>query len=214
METSDDDQKTETIKWERFGQFTEADVHHQYAIALKTPPYRDINIREAVDVYIELYRTNDNETSERRSFQYRPVKSIDQKRMRLHNKADKMGFNEFKQVEKESDVFRTFDDLVADGPYDCPDKVSSECVPKNFDFEAVAKEITKISADAALKTDVKQLSIEKAVLNNHSPDGEKYVLLLFFLCCASLTDFQFNIVASCIGQFIRIILVTCEIFSP
>lgn len=40
----DDDQ----IIWEDWGKFTEADVHHQYAIALKTPPYRKPNIDESV----------------------------------------------------------------------------------------------------------------------------------------------------------------------
>lgn len=34
--------------WEDWGRFTEADVHHQYAIALKTPPYKKTNIDESV----------------------------------------------------------------------------------------------------------------------------------------------------------------------
>lgn len=38
------------VIWEDFGKFSEADVHHQYAIALKTPPYKDLNITEYVSV--------------------------------------------------------------------------------------------------------------------------------------------------------------------
>lgn len=38
----------DAVVWEDWGKFTEADVHHQYAIALKTPPYRTTNIDETV----------------------------------------------------------------------------------------------------------------------------------------------------------------------
>lgn len=44
FEVDEDDR----VVWENFGRFTEADVHHQYAIALKTPPYRRTNIDENV----------------------------------------------------------------------------------------------------------------------------------------------------------------------
>lgn len=43
----DDDQ----VIWEDWGKFTEADVHHQYAIALKTPPYRKTSIDESVRAF-------------------------------------------------------------------------------------------------------------------------------------------------------------------
>lgn len=43
------------VIWEDFGKFSEADVHHQYAIALKTPPYKDINITEYVNYFIFLF---------------------------------------------------------------------------------------------------------------------------------------------------------------
>lgn len=44
----DDDQ----LIWEDWGKFTEADVHHQYAIALKTPPYFKTNIDESVRTFL------------------------------------------------------------------------------------------------------------------------------------------------------------------
>lgn len=40
--------ENDELVWEDLGKFTEADVHHQYAIALKTPPYRKIDIKEPV----------------------------------------------------------------------------------------------------------------------------------------------------------------------
>lgn len=38
----------ENVMWEDWGRFSEADVHHQYAIALKTPPYRSKDIEKSV----------------------------------------------------------------------------------------------------------------------------------------------------------------------
>ena len=36
------------IVWKAEGKFSEADVHHQYAIALKTPPYENVHIDKSV----------------------------------------------------------------------------------------------------------------------------------------------------------------------
>lgn len=41
--------------WEDYGRFTEADVHHQYAIALKTPPYRNASIEASVSNALVAY---------------------------------------------------------------------------------------------------------------------------------------------------------------
>lgn len=85
------------VIWEDEGKFTEADVHHQYAIALKTPSYRKPNIEESVsfrdclispvsllfllddfilyskvNVYIQLYRPGDSAISEPVEFRYKP----------------------------------------------------------------------------------------------------------------------------------------------
>lgn len=46
--------RDEQVIWEDWGKFTEADVHHQYAIALKTPPYRKTNIEESVSTKEQL----------------------------------------------------------------------------------------------------------------------------------------------------------------
>lgn len=46
----------ESLVWEDWGKFTEADVHHQYAIALKTPSYRSQNIEETVRFYNDDFK--------------------------------------------------------------------------------------------------------------------------------------------------------------
>lgn len=58
--------------WQSFGSFTEADVHHQYAIVLLTPPYRDKKIDNYVNVFVELVRESDNQRSAPLPFRYKP----------------------------------------------------------------------------------------------------------------------------------------------
>lgn len=40
------------VIWQANGLFSEADVHHQYGIALKTPPYRKSDIEENVSCIV------------------------------------------------------------------------------------------------------------------------------------------------------------------
>ncbi|XP_053673368.1 nuclear factor NF-kappa-B p105 subunit-like [Anopheles nili] len=58
--------------WQDMAVFSEADVHHQYAIAFKTPPYRNKDIVEPVEVYMQLYRPRDRCQSEPVTFKYKP----------------------------------------------------------------------------------------------------------------------------------------------
>lgn len=37
------------VIWQGWGSFKEDDVHYQHAIALKTPPYHNVNIKENVN---------------------------------------------------------------------------------------------------------------------------------------------------------------------
>ncbi|XP_022900022.1 nuclear factor NF-kappa-B p110 subunit isoform X2 [Onthophagus taurus] len=61
--------------WSADGKFTELDVHHQYAIVFRTPPYKDQQITEQRTVYVELMRKTDNSKSEPREFKYYPSPS-------------------------------------------------------------------------------------------------------------------------------------------
>lgn len=75
----------ETI-WEDWGIFSETDVHHQYAIALRTPPYKDKDIEQVVDVQIQLVRESDQDKSEPKSFKYKPRHAVSsRKRRRVSN---------------------------------------------------------------------------------------------------------------------------------
>ncbi|XP_053662989.1 nuclear factor NF-kappa-B p110 subunit [Anopheles marshallii] len=58
--------------WEEKAIFSEADVHHQYAIAFKTPPYRNKDITEPVEVHMQLFRPRDRCQSESVLFKYKP----------------------------------------------------------------------------------------------------------------------------------------------
>ncbi|VEN47308.1 unnamed protein product, partial [Callosobruchus maculatus] len=58
--------------WQGEGKFTSLDVHHQYAIAFRTPPYRNQDIKEAVHVSLELFRPSDGARSEPREFRFIP----------------------------------------------------------------------------------------------------------------------------------------------
>jgi Rel/ankyrin family protein len=66
-----DDEDNEV--WYDYGKFSELDVHHQYAIVFRTPPYRDTEIDKTVDVYLQLYRPTDGDCSEPIKFAYKPT---------------------------------------------------------------------------------------------------------------------------------------------
>jgi len=69
FELDNDDERI----WEDFGEFQEGDVHHQYAIAFKTPAYRDQSVTQDVNnIYFELYRPSDGAFSEPKAFRYKP----------------------------------------------------------------------------------------------------------------------------------------------
>lgn len=58
--------------WEDYGAFSESDVHHQYGIVLKTPPYKKSLIDAPVTVWVQLFRPSDGNTSEPLEFRYKP----------------------------------------------------------------------------------------------------------------------------------------------
>lgn len=72
FELNEDDEEL----WCDYAKFTETDVHHQYAIAFRTPPYKDLKIDRYVTVYIQLERPSDKCFSEKIDFQYKPEYQI------------------------------------------------------------------------------------------------------------------------------------------
>ncbi|XP_033733822.1 putative transcription factor p65 homolog [Pecten maximus] len=60
------------LDWEDYGDFSQNDIHRQYAIVFKTPPYKDTFITRPVEVKMQLKRMNDTETSDPIPFTYMP----------------------------------------------------------------------------------------------------------------------------------------------
>ncbi|XP_069116002.1 putative transcription factor p65 homolog isoform X1 [Argopecten irradians] len=60
------------VEWEDYGDFSQNDIHRQYAIVFKTPPYKDAFITRPVEVKMQLKRMNDTETSDPIPFTYMP----------------------------------------------------------------------------------------------------------------------------------------------
>lgn len=80
FEIDDDD----TEIWIDYGRFSELDVHHQYAMVFRTPPYRDRNITSPKKVFIQLERPSDSACSEPIKFTYKPSdRMIGRKRTRV-----------------------------------------------------------------------------------------------------------------------------------
>lgn len=46
----EDDAGNGNLVWEAYGDFSENNVHHQYGISFRTPPYRNLNIDSDVEV--------------------------------------------------------------------------------------------------------------------------------------------------------------------
>ncbi len=66
------EQTQDGVAWEGRGEFGQNDVHRQFAIVFKTPPYRNTQITQPVTVYMQLRRISDGQTSEPMAFQYTP----------------------------------------------------------------------------------------------------------------------------------------------
>ncbi|KAM9803765.1 nuclear factor NF-kappa-B p100 subunit [Neosynchiropus ocellatus] len=58
--------------WEAFGEFSPTDVHKQYAIVFRTPPYRSAEIERPVMVFLQLKRKKAGDCSDPKHFTYIP----------------------------------------------------------------------------------------------------------------------------------------------
>merc|ERR1712038_528728 len=88
--------------WEALAHFTEADVHHQFAIAFTTPPYEDQTVTEDVQVFFELYRPSDSAFSDHREFRYKPREDI-----RIGTKRPRPNYVAHRQPIPESPIVET-----------------------------------------------------------------------------------------------------------
>ncbi|XP_077438431.1 nuclear factor NF-kappa-B p100 subunit isoform X2 [Vanacampus margaritifer] len=58
--------------WEAFGDFAPTDVHKQYAIVFKTPPYHTAELERPVTVFLQLKRKKAGDCSDPKHFTYIP----------------------------------------------------------------------------------------------------------------------------------------------
>ncbi|XP_005178672.1 nuclear factor NF-kappa-B p110 subunit [Musca domestica] len=71
------------LVWEAYASFRESDVHHQYAIVCRTPPYENKDIDKPVEVFIQLVRPTDDERSEPPVlFRYKPRDAVTSRKRR------------------------------------------------------------------------------------------------------------------------------------
>ncbi|XP_048360839.1 nuclear factor NF-kappa-B p100 subunit isoform X3 [Sphaerodactylus townsendi] len=59
--------------WQAFGDFSPTDVHKQYAIVFRTPPYHKSKIDRPVTVFLQLKRKRGGDVSDSKQFTYYPV---------------------------------------------------------------------------------------------------------------------------------------------
>ncbi|XP_076317880.1 nuclear factor NF-kappa-B p105 subunit-like isoform X2 [Tachypleus tridentatus] len=88
-----EEDKEGNVLWEGCGDFSENDVHHQVAIVFRTPAYKDRNIKEDVNVKIQLCRHKDNQCSGSIDFLYTPAEYDREEVKRKRKKIS--GFQEF-----------------------------------------------------------------------------------------------------------------------
>ncbi|XP_022332457.2 putative transcription factor p65 homolog [Crassostrea virginica] len=83
--------------WEDFADFSTNDIHRQYAIVFRTPPYKDTMITRPREVKMQLKRNNEPETSDSIPFMYMPEDPdpdrIMEKRKRKADQLKNWGFD-------------------------------------------------------------------------------------------------------------------------
>ena len=75
------------MAWNEVVKVPETDVHHQFALILKAPPYWNQNIKEPVSVFIELFRSADGCKSAQFPFTYTPNKNTEPSRKRARRES-------------------------------------------------------------------------------------------------------------------------------
>lgn len=59
--------------WQAYGDFSPTDVHKQYAIVFRTPPYHKMKIDRPVTVFLQLKRKRGGDVSDAKQFTYYPL---------------------------------------------------------------------------------------------------------------------------------------------
>ncbi|XP_038613583.1 nuclear factor NF-kappa-B p100 subunit [Tachyglossus aculeatus] len=73
--------------WQAFGDFSPTDVHKQYAIVFRTPPYHKMRIERPVTVFLQLKRKRGGDVSDSKQFTYYPLVEDKEEVQRKRKKA-------------------------------------------------------------------------------------------------------------------------------
>ncbi|XP_044518475.1 nuclear factor NF-kappa-B p100 subunit [Gracilinanus agilis] len=73
--------------WQAFGDFSPTDVHKQYAIVFRTPPYHKMKIDRPVTVFLQLKRKRGGDVSDSKQFTYYPMVEDKEEVQRKRRKA-------------------------------------------------------------------------------------------------------------------------------
>ncbi|XP_053547928.1 nuclear factor NF-kappa-B p100 subunit isoform X2 [Bombina bombina] len=78
--------------WQAFGDFSPTDVHKQYAIVFRTPPYHKMKIDRPVTVFLQLKRKKGGDVSDSKQFTYYPLEQ-DKEEVERKKRKDLPTFN-------------------------------------------------------------------------------------------------------------------------
>ncbi|KAJ6616024.1 Nuclear factor NF-kappa-B p110 subunit, partial [Pseudolycoriella hygida] len=177
--------------WEDWGRFSEVDVHHQYAIALRTPPYRDKDVEEMVHCFIQLVRPSDQCVSDPKPFRYKPTRAVvSRKRARVntpYNSAElPTTINEAQTISAEfnksaiiADVTNpkfnsqseNLDSLLSFWIHYTTDDLESLIDPAEFiDSKELSKELRALGTPTLLRTDGATTSNAKETSRHLGPE--------------------------------------------
>ncbi|XP_067945820.1 nuclear factor NF-kappa-B p100 subunit-like [Watersipora subatra] len=77
--------------WEADGTFMGTDVHYQYAIVFRVPPYKKLDIKGPVGVHLKLFRPSTNTYSKHVTFTYHPNHSAEEMVQRKKRRIEASG---------------------------------------------------------------------------------------------------------------------------
>ncbi|XP_071987010.1 nuclear factor NF-kappa-B p100 subunit [Engystomops pustulosus] len=80
--------------WQAFGDFSPTDVHKQYAIVFRTPPYHNKKIDRPVTVFLQLKRKRGGDVSDSKQFTYYPLEQ-DKEEVERKRRKDLPSLNHF-----------------------------------------------------------------------------------------------------------------------
>eukprot|EP00088_Acartia_fossae_P009819 TRINITY_DN14814_c0_g1_i2.p1 TRINITY_DN14814_c0_g1~~TRINITY_DN14814_c0_g1_i2.p1 ORF type:complete len:920 (-),score=212.60 TRINITY_DN14814_c0_g1_i2:82-2841(-) len=137
-------------EWEDLAQFGETDVHHQYAIAFKTPAFKDQTVTDNIDdVYFELYRPSDGACSEKLPFRYTPAPCHTQNKRRRYDSSN-YGASVFRSPEP---VMPPPTTVHVSSPFSSPPPAAAQVVDTHhMDYQTAAPVVSPAIEGAATGT--------------------------------------------------------------